>query len=185
MEEIFLSAMEIIHENYIKSQTVKLVVDCAHQAFIRLISLYFYQHNDYVRSKEIWGSDRPPQPSPPDSWAPNQIPICRKIDVDHELNTVSKIDLSMKGDFIASAWDGDTCSRVSSSDLYEDVQQMLEDILDSVPLLGRSPSSTVREIEDIKYEVEVAWESKFFVYPLSKSNQMSITLCRRPHGLNI
>ncbi|RZB39749.1 Enkurin domain containing protein [Asbolus verrucosus] len=101
------------------------------------------EHTDYARKPEFWGSEEHISPSPPDSWALNQVPVYRNITTEPELNTLSHIKLEMaeKGGEIMTGSQAELISEPSES-LLEDVRAIIDEIVDNLPLAEHEFSET-------------------------------------------
>ncbi|EFA08257.1 uncharacterized protein LOC103313897 [Tribolium castaneum] len=136
MHEILENSLETIQKRYMERQTIKFVVHCAHQALTKALKMHFYQHNDYIRSADFWGSEKRIEPSFPDSWAINEIPATKNIAEEEELNTLKRIqsEVNRKGGEILVDSTVDLISEPSES-LLEDIRAIIDDIVDNLPVV--------------------------------------------------
>ncbi|XP_044272568.1 uncharacterized protein LOC123016313 [Tribolium madens] len=136
MHEILETSLETIEKRYLERQTIKFVVHCAHQALTKALKMHFYQHNDYIRNAEFWGSEKRLEPSFPDSWAINQVPVTKNIAEEEELNTLKRIksEIDRKGGEILLDSTVDLISEPSES-LLVDIRGILDEILDNLPVV--------------------------------------------------
>lgn len=135
MGEILEKALKQIHERYMDQQLIKFVVHCSHQALMKALRIHFYQHNDYIRNSLFWGSEKRPEPSYPDSWALDQVPVSKNMCEEEELNTLSrtKLEMGLKGAEIVVDSTVDLSSEPSET-LLEDIKEMINDIINNLPV---------------------------------------------------
>ncbi|XP_050301787.1 uncharacterized protein LOC126739985 [Anthonomus grandis grandis] len=75
-EELMERVMDECYKSYIKSQTIKFVVQCAYDALLKYLSFECYYHPEPPdTSTPIWTPDLPIEPSPKDTWAADAVPI--------------------------------------------------------------------------------------------------------------
>lgn len=95
-EEIFDKAWKQCSENYFERQTIKFTVQCAYTALTEIINLYFYPHDGgspYYDGHPVWTPNKPPEPSPPDSWAACKVRVSpKKEDTEVELMAPARDD---------------------------------------------------------------------------------------------
>lgn len=75
-EEIISRVMEKCHSIHLKQKSVELLVNCAHQAWRRLVGLYFYDHDkefDDTVNTNSWLPDEICFPIPSDSMAAQRV----------------------------------------------------------------------------------------------------------------
>lgn len=79
--ELFDRAWKQCYENYLKRQTVRFVVDCAHEAITEIVNLNFYVHDEgspYYVGHPSWIPNKLPEPSTPDGWATCKVSSSKK-----------------------------------------------------------------------------------------------------------
>ena len=171
MTEIVDTTFEKIYERDMERQTIKFVVHCAHQALLKALRIHFYQHNDYIRTDQFWGSDKHLAPSSPDSWSFHQVPLMPvskyMSPTELELNTLSLIKLQVedKGGVLVMGDAADT--ETLPPGLLEDVRALIDEMIDNVPISDdeETPPS-VSEISAFTLVVEgMEHYSKFKMRP--------------------
>lgn len=78
-EEIIERAMNEIDIICTQQRLIQFVVDCAQSAMRKMITLYFYHHNNSPNVECEWSCDKPNPPSKPDTWVTKKVPIRKRV----------------------------------------------------------------------------------------------------------
>lgn len=73
--------MDECYKKYMEKQCVKFTVHCAYRALVQLINLGLFHHDPgkpFYKGHPSWMEDKPPNPSPPDTWAAGKVAIRSK-----------------------------------------------------------------------------------------------------------
>lgn len=139
MDDILDQSLQIIYEKYIQKQTIRFVVDCAHEAFLKLIRMHFYQHSTIPQ--DIWRADIPIPPSPPDSWAYNQVPVYKNIPLK---TTEIRVNTAVATENQLVKHDSTTdLSSEPSQTLISDVKVLVDNIIKNLPVTYETKSISV------------------------------------------
>ncbi|KAF2903354.1 hypothetical protein ILUMI_02831 [Ignelater luminosus] len=80
-EEIMQKVMNECYKKYMEKQCIKFTVHCAYRALVQLVNLGLFHHDPgkpFYKGHPSWLEDKPPNPSPPDTWAPGKVAIKSK-----------------------------------------------------------------------------------------------------------
>lgn len=80
-EEIISNAFEQYAKTNISERSVKFLVECAHEAWKKIIRLYFFNHDRTENTESpYWKSDVEPTHCEPDSYAVNNVKLATKVE---------------------------------------------------------------------------------------------------------